>query len=74
VEKKGRKSITELSQERLPPALNQAVGNIELIISTEEAGQLLYFRATRARCELAFQWGKVLTLMLSLFKVLKWWA
>jgi hypothetical protein len=74
VKKQDRKSITDLSQERLPPALNQAVGKIELIITTEEAGPLLYIRATRARCELAFQWGKALTPMLALFKLLKWWA
>ena len=72
--KPNRKSITEFSQERLPPDLIQEVGKIELIITTEEAERLLYFRATRARCELAFHWGKVLSLMLGFFKMLRWWG
>jgi hypothetical protein len=72
--KHNRKSLTELSQERLPPALNQEFGEIELIITTEEAEPLLYFRATRARCELAFHWGKALSRMLGLFKLLRGWA
>jgi hypothetical protein len=74
VKQKRRKSITELSQERVSPALIQEIGKIELIITTEEAERLLYVRATRARCELAFQWGKALTFMLGLFKLLRWWA
>jgi hypothetical protein len=74
VKEQSPKSFEEYSQEGLPPALIQEVGKVELIISTEEAEPLLYVRATRARCELAFQWGKALTLMLGLFKLLKWWA
>jgi hypothetical protein len=69
VERKGQKSITELSQERLPAVLNKAVGNVKLVISTEDAGQILYFRATREKCEIAFRWGKVLTIVMGFFKV-----
>lgn len=62
-----RKSVEELSKEKLPQPIDEAVAKIELIVENKNF-RLIHIRITKDKLEVVFSWGLVTAFLAGIFR------